>query len=484
MTQIRIVKVNEAKIQIAAEKHVLQELSERFTFDVPNARFSPAFQNRFWDGKIRLLDGRTNVTYAGLANHILAYARENNLDIDDQSGITIAQEFSLKEAKDFIASLNLPMEPREYQIKAFVTAIREKRAVLLSPTSSGKSLIAYIIARFYGVKTLIVVPTVSLVSQMLKDFESYGYTEKMHGVRAGVKKTTDLDITVSTWQSIYEQKESFFKDFGLVIGDEAHLFKAKSLTKVMTNMKNTPYRIGMTGTLDGAVVHELVLTGLFGSVHRIIETSELIEQGHAAKLRVKILMLKHSKDIARALARAKTNYQGEIDYLVESEARTRFIRNLALSLSGNTLILCSYVDKHLDVLYSQIQAKKPSDTYRVSGSTDVDSREEIREIMEKSENATVVASYGVFSTGVNVKRIHNIIFASPSKSRVRVMQSIGRGLRLGEGKTECTLYDIADDLSNGNKANYTLKHLVERIKMYTESNFPYKIYTIEIKEKS
>lgn len=491
MTNITLTKINEARIHIAAEPFVLQELSDRFTFNVPSARFSPLYKDRIWDGKIRLLEMRTQTIYAGLATNILAYARENKYALNDKTKITIATEFSVEEAKDFIATLNLPFEPRDYQIKAFVTAIREKRAVLLSPTSSGKSLIAYLIARYYGVKTLVVVPTVGLVAQMLKDFEDYGYTKEIHGVYAGVTKTTDLDITVSTWQSIYKQRPSFFEGFGLVIGDEAHLFKANMLKKVMTNMAFTPYRIGMTGTLDGSTVHELVLTGLFGPVHKIIETRELIDQGYAAELKVKVLILKHDQEslktfrkIIRSSVDKKDAYRKEIDYIISSQARMRFVRNLALSLKGNTLILFSRVDDHLKILYDQIVAKRPNGVYAVSGKTGVDEREEVREVMESGEDIIALASYGVFSTGVNIKRIHNLIFAAPSKGRVRVMQSIGRGLRLGDDKDTCTLYDIADDLSNSKKGNYTLKHLVERIKMYIETGFPYKIYTIEIREKT
>lgn len=492
MANITINRISESYVQLEAEDSILRELSEMFTFDVPNARFSPAYKKRHWDGKIRLLDLRKRTILSGLIHKIIEYAAANNYEVEDNTGLSLQQEISLNEVLEFVGTLGLPetFDTRDYQIRGVALGIRHKRCVLISPTASGKSLIAYLLTRYYGVKTLIVVPTISLVSQMIGDFKEYGYEGEIHGVTGGVKKDTDLDITVSTWQSIYEQDEEFFEDFELMIGDEAHLFAAKSLMSVMTKMNNTPYRVGMTGTLDGSVVNELVLTGLFGPIEQIAHTHELIADGTLANLKIKIIIMKHDKNRTRHLI--GEGYPAEREYIVGSSARNKFIRNLALSLPGNTLVLFALVEKHGRELYKSIHEKRPNSTYYAAGEVDKDERNDIRKIVETSKDAIVVASYGVFSTGINIKRIHNIIFASPSKSRIRVMQSIGRGLRKGTSdadkllKEAVVLFDLADDLSypKNEKKNYTLLHLIERIKMYNTENFPYDIHNIEIKEKN
>jgi superfamily II DNA or RNA helicase len=177
-----------------------------------------------------------------------------------------------------------------------------------------------------------------------------------------------------------------------------------------------------------------------------------------------------------------STYQQEIEYLVLNEARNNFISNLALSIPGNTLVLYQYVDKHGRILHEMINKKANGrKVFFVSGEVDGDAREDIRRIVEQEKDAIIVASFGTFSTGINIRNLHNIIFASPSKSRVRNLQSIGRGLRKSETKDSATLFDIADDLRHKKRENYTLKHFVERIKIYSEEKFTFKIYKIELK---
>jgi superfamily II DNA or RNA helicase len=355
---------------------------------VPNAKFSPAFKRRVWDGKIRLLDSRKHTLFAGLASAVHQFASDNDYTIEDKTDLLIGEELSLAEAKSFVNTLNLPFVPRDYQLRAFALAVRNKRSVLISPTASGKSLIAYLITRYYNGKTLIVVPTVSLVMQMIKDFQQYGYDKEIHGVMAGVEKTTSNDITVSTWQSVYEQNAEFFEDFDVVLGDEAHLFKAKSLISIMTKMNNTEHRFGMTGTLDGAEVNSLVLQGLFGKIEKVVDTSELMAAGQLAPLKIKILVLKHPKEAKKALNGC--TYQEEIDYIVACEARNKFIRNLVLSLKGNTLVLFNYVEKHGKVLYDLIKDNANHENiFWVSGKVKATDREDVREFVETIDNVTI-----------------------------------------------------------------------------------------------
>jgi superfamily II DNA or RNA helicase len=479
-------KVNEVYVKVNCERHVAQELSQFFEFFVPGHQFVPAFRNRIWDGKIRLFDLRNNHLYIGLLRYLEEFCTERDYAYSHDE---VEDEFSLYHAKKFIEGLQLPFEVRDYQLDAFVHAMQRRRALLLSPTASGKSLIIYLIVRqlldYKQLKGLIIVPTTSLVEQLFKDFKDYGWDsdQYVHRIYQGKDKHTNLPLTISTWQSLYQLPKEYFQQFDYIIGDEAHLFKAQSLTTILTSCINAKYRIGLTGTLDGTKTHKLVLEGLFGQVKQVTTTRELMDKQQVSDFEIKCLILKHPDDIC--LEMKDKDYQAEIQYLIASEARNKFIKNLAVSLGNNTLILYQMVAKHGQVLYDMIRnTEKLGDrkVFFVHGGTETEDREKIREIMERENDAIIVASYGTFSTGINIRNLHNIIFASPSKSRVRSLQSIGRGLRNSEGKDKATLYDIADDLRYKKHMNFTLKHFVERVKIYTEEKFPLKTYKIGLKK--
>jgi superfamily II DNA or RNA helicase len=480
--KIVISNLNEVYVRVSCPEGAAHELREYFTFQVPGYQFTPQYKAKLWDGKIRLFDTRTRQIYRGLVPNIVKFCEERDYDWEYDNEV-YDEELSLSEAEQFIKDLNLPIVPRDYQIDAFVHAIRSRRTLLLSPTASGKSLIIYLIMRYINArKTLIIVPTISLVSQLASDFADYGFDSDVHIHRifGGQDKFTDRPITISTWQSLYTLPKGYFEDFDVIIGDEAHLFKAKSLAEIMTALVNAKYRIGTTGTLDGTKTHKLVLEGLFGQVRKVTTTKELMDAKVVADFQIKCLLVKHPDSICQA---AKNfSYQQEIEYLVLNEKRNQFITNLALSLEGNTLILYQYVDKHGRILHEMINKKADGrKVFFVSGEVDGDAREDIRRIVEKETDAIIVASFGTFSTGINIKNLHSIIFASPSKSRVRNLQSIGRGLRKSETKESAVLFDIADDLRHKKHENFTLKHFAERIKIYSEEKFKFKIYKIELK---
>jgi superfamily II DNA or RNA helicase len=479
-------KKNEAYIQFECDRSIAQELSDYFTFFVPGYQFTPAFKNKLWDGKIRLADLRSFTIYHGLVPYIQRFCKEREYKLEIDSNIIATEEFSVVEAKNFAESLNLPHEVRDYQLKAFIQAIRNRRILLLSPTASGKSLILYLIVRYLQAsdlkKGLLIVPTTSLVEQMYKDFEDYGYDSdnNCHRQYAGKDKHTNKFLTITTWQSIYKNDAEYFEQFDFVLGDEAHQFKAKSLTTILSGCVGAKYRIGTTGTLDGTQTHRLVLEGLFGPVYKATTTAELIEKGQLASFKIKCLILKYPDEVCKMAK--KWDYNNELEYIVRNQVRNDFIRNLTLSLNGNTLILFQFVEKHGKDLYAIIKAQAGKrHVFFVFGGTDVEVRESVRSITEKEKDAIIVASYGTFSTGVNIRNLHNIIFASPSKSRVRNLQSIGRGLRKGDDKDEATLFDIADDFRIDKFTNFTLKHFIERVKIYDEEKFNYKFYNIELK---
>lgn len=479
--KLSVTKINDVHLHIKCEPGIAMELSEFFTFYVPGYKFVPAFRNKLWDGKIRLFNSRDRSLYIGLLGYLRSFCCDRNYELEIHSELQSTNNLSLVEAEEFIETLSVPFTARDYQIKAFTHCVRKHRAMLLSPTASGKSLIIYLLTRWYNTKTLIVVPTISLVAQLQKDFKDYGFDsdQHVHQIMSGADKQTDKQVIISTWQSIYKMPKSWFDQFNLVVGDEAHLFKAKSLTTILTNLTECKYRFGLTGTLDGTQTHRLVLEGLFGKVKKIVTTKELMDSNCIAKLKIKALILKHNDSICYQNKNIK--YQDEIKYLIGSTSRNKFIKNLAASLKGNTLLLYQFVDKHGKILYDMLKSDQRP-VFFIHGGIGVDEREEVRRITEDEENAIIVASFGTFSTGINLRNLHNIIFASPSKSKIRTLQSIGRGLRLGSNKVSATLFDIADDMIYKSKKNFTLDHFMERMKIYNEEKFEYKIYTINLKD--
>ena len=491
---ILITKKDEVFAKVECERHVARELSEYFTFFVPGYQFVPAYRNRIWDGKIRLFNLQTNQLYLGLVPYLTEFCDEREYAYSHD---LIEDEYSVYHAHKFFDTLNLhsqgkPIGVREHQEHAFIEAIQKRRTLLLSPTASGKSLIIYLICRqlldYQNLKGLIIVPTTSLVEQLYGDFGDYasesGFKNYMHVHRIyqGKEKDTDKAITISTWQSLYKMPPEYFHQFDYVIGDEAHLFKAQSLTSILTSCINAKYRIGLTGTLDGTKTHKLVLEGLFGPTKRVVTTKELIDKKQLSSFNIKCLVLKHSEEICQQMK--DKSYPDELKYLIESENRNRFIRNLAVSLTKNTLVLFQ-MKKHGKLLYEMIKEKAVGrKVFFVDGDVETEVREEIRRIMELEDDAIFVASFGTTSTGTNIRNLHNIIFTSPSKSRVRNLQSIGRGLRQSDGKEIATLYDIADDLRIKKHTNFTLQHFVERVKIYNEEQFSFKIYNIGLKNGS
>ena len=485
MTHLTIRKKNEVYITIHSnEEYVHRELADYFTFEVPEAKFlkrNPRY--KYWDGTIRLYSPATGDLYHGLLDHLQVWAAEKQYIVEYEKNdwygdISVDNNLvSLPAVKNYMKKIS-KIEPRDYQYNAVYEAIKNDRKLLLSPTGSGKSLMIYSIVRYYTAtakKILIIVPTTSLVEQMVNDFISYGWNadDFVHKIYSGKDKNTEKPIIISTWQSIYKFPKRYFDDIDCVIGDEAHLFKSKSLTGIMTKLHNAKYRFGFTGTLDGSKTHKWVLEGLFGKCEQVTKTDDLIKEGYLSNFRIKILLCKHAPQYFES-------YQDEIEYLVEHKGRNNLIKNLVTDLDGNTLVLFNYVEKHGTPLYELINSNVDSarKVFFVHGGTDVEDREEVRNLTETESNAIIVASYGTFSTGINIKRLHNIVFASPSKSRIRNLQSIGRVLRKGEGKDIATLYDIADDIGG---QNYTLKHLNERVNIYNTENFKYEVIRVNLR---
>ena len=487
MPDLVISKSNEVFLKITTDPHIEYELRDHFTFEVPNAKFMPQYRGRNWNGEIHLFDMRSKKIYVGLLDKIVSFCKSYNYSYSFEENkfyglpFEINEEISYEGVKGYMGSI-CSFSPRKYQVEGVYDALRHNRKLLISPTASGKSLMIYALVRYYTdkkKKILVVVPTTSLVEQIVGDFRDYGWDADSycHKIYSGKEKYSDLPVTVTTWQSIYKLDRKFFEDYEVVIGDEAHQFKSKSLIGIMTKLADAKYRFGFTGTLDGTQTHKWVLEGVFGPSYKVTQTAELMSQGHLATLDINCLVLKHKPQKFEA-------FEDEVQYIINHDRRNNFIKNLAVDLKGNTLVLFQRVESHGAVLYDLINSstKDTRKVFFIHGGVDTSERELVREITEKEDNAIIVASYGTFSTGINIKNLHNVIFASPSKSRIRNLQSIGRVLRKGKNKTKAVLYDISDDCTYGSRKNYTLNHLIERIKIYNEEDFNYEITTINLKE--
>ena len=487
MADLVIEKVNEVYLKITTEPHIEYELRDRFTFEAPNAKFMPQYRKRNWNGEIHLFDMRTKRIYIGLLDKIVTFCDQAGYTYSFENNKFYGPPFEVNEfvskggVKDYMNSIT-HLQPRDYQIDAVYDALRYNRKLLISPTASGKSFMIYTLVRYFVArkqKILLVVPTTSLVEQMFKDFQEYGWDAQnhCHRIYAGRERTNVNEVTITTWQSIYNLDRSFFEDFNVIIGDEAHLFKSKSLIGVMTKLHHAKYRFGFTGTLDGTQTHKWVLEGLFGPSYKVTQTKKLIDEGHLATLDIQCVVLKHKP-------KKFETYEDEIQYLISHERRNKFLTNLTCDLKGNTLLLFTRVESHGDILYEMINNKvtEGRKVFYIHGGVATDEREEVRRITEEERDAIIVASFGTFSTGINIKNLHNVIFASPSKSRIRNLQSIGRVLRKGKDKVKARLYDIADDITLNSRKNYTLNHFIERIKIYVSENFNYEIVTVDLKE--
>ena len=485
---VHLQHINSVHCKIVTDPGTLMELADHFTFFAENYRFSPKYKARVWDGKIRLVNRLTAMVYAGLARHIKKFCDERGYTFSYDPQLQY-DNVSVNEILEFIKTLDIPerFTPRDYQIKSVVKCLRSKRRTLLSPTSSGKSLMIYIIMMWYkqfGHKGLIIVPTIGLVRQMENDFREYGYKGTIHVSTDKLNKSNDIpeDMVITTWQSMDNGKtkmpKQWYQQFEVVVGDEAHTCKAATLTKILSNLDNCAYRFGTTGTLDDTPLNRVTIEGLFGPQYQVVTTKDLMESGHVSNLRIKCIVLKYPEDVCKDM-KGKT-YQEEIDFIINNEERTKFIKNLALSLKGNKLVFFRVIS-HGQAISDSIRDSGIANLFYIDGSVSGQDREAIRVAVEDEENAIIVASLGTTSTGVSINKLHHMIAASPSKSKIKVLQSIGRMLRKHNTKQEAILYDIVDDLTHKSQANFTYKHFIDRTKIYEKENFDFKIYTVGLK---
>lgn len=484
-------------------------LRDYFSFFADGYQFSPQFKCKQWDGRVRLIDA-SNQIRLGLWNLVKDFCERYNINCVIDPKIK-RFDFPMEKFDSFVKSLDVhaggdSINPYDYQMTAAHHALEVQRCILLSPTSSGKSLIMYMMVRMYerlivGDKILIVVPTVGLVTQMQSDFSDYSSEiewdakDKIHGIKAGVCKETDKQIIVSTYQSLAKLPVDYFHKFKAILVDETHTATAKSITRILDNAINATFRVGLTGTLDEVKCNELILTGMFGPVNTVITTKQLMLDGQVAQLKVNVALLKHKKEDCKFMRaaprgpidektgkkkREKAQYKEEIDFIISNVARNKFIMSFAANLKGNSIIMVNMVE-HGENLYNWMKEALPDrDIFLYTGSTKADERERIRQLMENSENAIIIGSLGVLSTGISIKRLHNLVFAHPSKSRVKVLQSVGRLLRISKFGNEVNMFDLVDDFLIGAYENYTYGHGQKRVSFYHDQSFDTTINNVKL----
>lgn len=464
--------------------------------EVPGKNFMPAYRWGQWDGCIEFLNFTSGLFRVGLLPYVIKlcedyampYKLEDDILIHYFKGVPKEDvQYFLQETKTY--SNRQPLTPRHYQTECVIKALTSKRLLISSPTSSGKSLIIYLITKYLqqnqNERILILVPTISLVSQLYKDFHDYecGYCLGWVDCSTNKKDKDNKQVFISTWQSVIRNTDKeWYSNFSALIIDECHQAKAKSILTISDRMQNAQWRFGFSGSIKTKKddLDVFTINSIFGNYHKSTTTKELMDAGLVSSIKIKLLEFKYTENLPKLL------YKDEIRYICGYEQRNKAVVELSQQCTNNTLILFQFVELQGKKLYEQLKELHPQkQVFFVYGDVGVEQREEVRSYCEKNDDAIIVASYQTFSTGINIKNLHNLIFAAPTKSFTRVLQSIGRGLRLKEGKEKCIVYDLYDhqygDVKNVRTCNYTFKHFLERLKIYKNEGFEVEFEkTIEI----
>lgn len=469
---------------VSGDEGTLRSLEEFFSYETPGCKYTRAYKYGGWDGKTRLFSRKDGVLYAGLSDHLRVYCEDRAISLTLE-GFEDLPEVSDEEIADAVSRMPLQHRPRDFQLQTFSRCVRKKRALAVQPTASGKTLVASMLIWYFLVikkevkKVLFVVPRLTLIDQTVKALMANGFPKNaVHAISGGEEKNTRAPIVVSTWQSIRDLSQEWFDNFDMVIGDEAHGFTAKSLISIMLRLRNCPVRIGLTGTLDDSEISRLVLEGLFGRAFQTVTSRELMDSGFTTPLKIVVVLLSYTDEERRAAK--KMTYDEEVEFLNSHPRRNSLVAKIAASREDqNSIVFFNFVEKHGKVMLPLLE-KIGRPTYFISGEISREEREEIREKLASESGAILLASEGTFSEGVDIPSVATMIFTSTSKKKVRVLQSIGRGLRLHPGKKRVILLDVADDLSVPGRKNYALRHLEERVKIYAREGFDYEFKRVDV----
>ncbi len=499
---IEIEKIDEIYLQIVCSTEESLEFKDLFSYYAKDYKYQPRYKAKIWNGKISLYDHNSHLLPIGLLEEFIKYLENNNYayKFNFDMNELFDDSFSKEELDLFLNYLfkGTKFTPRDYQIEAIQNCLYRKRGVVESCVGSGKSLMIYSIIRYliekYDYKCLLIVPSVSLVEQMFSDFLEYGWNDldNFVDILYSGKIISNKNILISTWQSIYQKDKKFFDRFDVILLDECHSLsdEAKSIKSIMQKCENSKYKLGFTGTLPDEECDLYTIFGYIGSQIFELKMNFLIDEGVLSKISIANILFQYPSEIVKKYK--DRNYFEEERFVESYEPRMKVLKYIFTNIypHENVLILCRHLE-HLKSIERYLLGAL-SDNYKVcviNGTVTPERREQLRKMMEVENNMVIVATYGTMRQGVNIKRIHHVIFASSYKSKIGVIQSIGRGERTSDDKEQLILWDIVDSLRYKKRTgkmynNHLFKHFLERLKYYDEQKFKYQNLQITVNDLS
>ena len=483
-----------------------KQIELSLTKKIHNWYFHPLVKKKIWDGSICFIEKRGPFWKipVGLWAEVLEIGKEYNYEFHIE-GIErmILGDLKLEDFQAWVDEFfdDADKKPRDYQVEAAWKIIKYRYSVSEIATSSGKTLISFMIFAFlkskgYIRKFLMIVPSTNLVIQGTEDFEDYGIDKlgvKIQQIGGGSKLREGCDVVIGTFQSLVKKEAEYFEEFDAVFVDEAHHTNSTSIKKIMSKCMHTGWRFGLTGTLTkrGSADH-LTIQQFLGPVLVEISPDFLFRNNYATPVSIKVVVLDWlSPEYKDKLAELKANsadlegndlYNLERKLVISNKARLNYIVDFINKTSKNSLVLFQSVkDEYGRNIWNGVRETNSSkEAFYVDGDTNEQLREEYKSRMENGENKVLIATYGTFSTGISINNLHNIFLVESYKSEVLIKQSLGRGMRKMEGKEKVNIIDFVDDFSTVGYKNYLMKHSEARIAIYKNENFDYKIFRVTL----
>ena len=472
----------------------LEQLNISLTKRIDSWRFNPLVKRGVWDGYVSYFKDNKWIP-AGLWRYVYNTCKEYRFELKI-NGITelfdkdITAEWFEKYAVALFEGSEIT--PRDYQIDAAFNILKFRKCLSELATSAGKTLIsfltvAYLLEREKAEKILFIVPNVSLVVQATEDFMDYNFANriniKIQQIYSGQKIRPGRNVVIGTYQSLVKKDKEYFEQFDAVIVDETHKAKSTSIKTILSKCVNAEYRYGLSGTIPKeGTLDRLTLMAFTGPLISEVNAYFLQQEGYIANCKVKVIEMDYApptakkafEELALNKYENKDVFQLEQNYIINSEPRLNFICKVIGKIPRNSLVLFHRIE-HGKKIYEKLRQETGKAVYYVDGGTDKDIREEYKKKMEVGNNVVIVASYGTFSTGISIKKIHNIFFTESFKSEVIIRQSIGRGLRQHSSKSSVLIIDFVDDLCTEEWKNYLMKHSKARQRIYSEQRFEYEV---------
>jgi superfamily II DNA or RNA helicase len=485
MRSCKLIIKDEVNVKIEGlELAERKALMKKFEYEKPGARYLPSVRLGRWNGKISFFS-LGGSSYVNLLPEILPVLDMAGYDIELEDLREYSTTFTFNPIKeDSFSNSTWPKghpkegEPvmfRDYQVKIINDFLANPQALQEVATGAGKTLITAALSysiQNYG-RSIVIVPNKSLVVQTEADYINLGLDV---GVYFGDRKEFGKTHTICTWQSLNNMLKKtkadeaevpigeFLEGVVCVMVDEVHMAKADALKELLTGvMANIPIRWGLTGTIPKAIFEAQAIYVSLGNVINKLSASELQDRGVLAQCHVNIVQLQDSVDFS--------NYQSELKHLLEDTKRLDTMAQLILNIkeSGNTLVLVDRVNAGKELI------SRLPDAVFVSGNTNMTERKEEYDEIATSTNKIIVATYGVAAVGINIPRIFNLVLIEPGKSFVRVIQSIGRGIRKADDKDFVQIWDLTSS------CKFAKRHLTQRKTFYKEANYPFAIEKLTYK---